>query len=77
MRRLRGRLGIGRRRTIALRRLSDLLRGYLALRTPGEDLRAYFARTSDETLREHLAGAVVKAVERDAAPVGGRHVADA
>ncbi len=54
--------------------IERLLRGYLALRTPGEDLRGYFARTSDETLREHLAGAVVAAVERDAAPVGaGRH----
>ncbi|MDP9039089.1 MAG: precorrin-3B synthase [Acidobacteriota bacterium] len=45
-----------------------LLRGYLALRTPGEDLRAYFARTPDATLREHLAGANVHPVERDAAP---------
>jgi sulfite reductase (ferredoxin) len=56
--------------------IERMLRGYLALRTPGEDLRAYFARTSDETLREHLAGAVVEAVERDAAPAGGRHVAE-
>ncbi len=30
--------------------------------TPREDLRAYFARTPDETLREHLAGAVVAPV---------------
>jgi sulfite reductase (ferredoxin) len=54
-----------------------LLRGYLALREPGEDLRAYFARTSDEDLRTHLAGAIVSPVERDAPPAGGRHVADA
>ena len=54
-----------------------LLRGYLALREPEEDLRAYFARTSDEELRNHLAGAVVAAVERDAPPAGGRHAADA
>jgi len=54
-----------------------LLRGYLAVREPGEDLRAYFARTTDETLREQLAGAVVEAVERDAPPVGGRHAVDA
>jgi sulfite reductase (ferredoxin) len=54
-----------------------LLRGYLALRTPEEDLRAYFARTSDEDLRTHLAGAVVAPVERDMPPAGGRHVADA
>ena len=57
--------------------IERLLRGYLALREPGEDLRAYFARTTDETLRAHLAGAVVEAVERDPAPVGGRHAADA
>jgi sulfite reductase (ferredoxin) len=54
-----------------------LLRGYLALRQPEEDLRAYFARTSDEDLRTHLAGAVVTPVERDVPPAGGRHVADA
>jgi sulfite reductase (ferredoxin) len=54
--------------------IERMLRGYLALREPGEDLRAYFARTSDETLREHLAGAVVAPVTRDPAPVGaGRH----
>ena len=52
-----------------------LLRGYLAARTPGENLRSYFARTSDEELRAQLAGAVVAAVERDPAPVGGRHIA--
>ncbi|GAC1423788.1 MAG: sulfite reductase SirA [Acidobacteriaceae bacterium] len=50
--------------------IERLLRGYLALRTPGEDLRAYFARTTDETLREHLAGAIVAPVDRDPAPVG-------
>jgi sulfite reductase (ferredoxin) len=55
--------------------IERMLRGYLALRNPGEDLRAYFARTSDDTLRAHLAGAVVEAVERDPAPAGGRHVA--
>ena len=54
--------------------IERLLRGYLALRSPGEDLRAYFARTSDETLREHLAGAIVAPVDRDPAPVGaGRY----
>jgi sulfite reductase (ferredoxin) len=54
--------------------IERMLRGYLALREPGEDLRAYFARTSDETLREHLAGAVVAPVDRDAPPVGAvRH----
>lgn len=48
--------------------IERMLRGYLALRLPGEDLRAYFARTPDETLREHLAGAIVSPVERDPSP---------
>jgi sulfite reductase (ferredoxin) len=50
--------------------IENLLRAYLATRETGEDLRAYFARTDDETLRAQLAGAVVAAVERDPAPVG-------
>jgi sulfite reductase (ferredoxin) len=45
-----------------------LLRGYLAVRQPGENLRAYFARTSDDDLRAQLAGAVVAPVERDLPP---------
>jgi sulfite reductase (ferredoxin) len=54
--------------------IERLLRAYLAARAPNEDLRAYFARTDDETLRAQLAGTVVAAVERDAPPVGaGRH----
>jgi len=54
--------------------IERLLRAYLATRTPGEDLRAYFARTDDETLRAQLAGTIVAPVERDAPPVGaGRH----
>jgi len=54
--------------------IERLLRAYLAARAPGEDLRAYFARTDDETLRAQLAGTIVAAVERDAPPVGaGRH----
>ena len=50
--------------------IENLLRAYLATREPGEDLRAYFARTDDETLRAQLNGAVVDPVERDPAPVG-------
>ena len=50
--------------------IERLLRAYLAERTEGEDLRSYFRRTSDETLRAHLNGETVEAVERDAAPVG-------
>ncbi len=48
--------------------IERLLRGYLATRTEGENLRAYFGRTTDEELRAQLAGAVVAAVERDPAP---------
>jgi sulfite reductase (ferredoxin) len=48
--------------------IERLLRGYLKGRGEGENLRAYFRRTSDEDLRTLLAGAVVEAVERDPAP---------
>jgi sulfite reductase (ferredoxin) len=54
--------------------LERLLGGYLEERYPGENLRAYFGRSSDEHLREQLAGAVLEPVTRDAAPVGGKHV---
>ncbi len=58
--------------------IERLLNGYLAARVPGEDLRAYFNRTDDETLRAQLNGTVVDPVERDAPPVAaGRHAADA
>ncbi len=53
--------------------LERLLGGYLQARKPGENLRAYFGRTSDEQLREQLAGEILEAVSRDPAPVGGRH----
>jgi sulfite reductase (ferredoxin) len=46
-------------------------------RDPGEDLRAYFARTSDDALRAQLNGAPLDPVERDMAPAGGRHAVDA
>jgi sulfite reductase (ferredoxin) len=58
--------------------IERLLRGYLAARHPGEDLRAYFARTDDESLRAQLAGTFLPAVDRDPPPVGaGRLAADA
>ena len=57
--------------------IERLLRGYLAVRDPGEDLRAYFARTSDDDLRAQLNGLPMPPVERDAPPAGGRHVVDA
>jgi sulfite reductase (ferredoxin) len=50
--------------------IERLLRGYLAVREPNEDLRSYFARIDDETLRAQLAGAAIDPVERDAPPVG-------
>ncbi|MBB5315425.1 nitrite/sulfite reductase [Tunturibacter empetritectus] len=54
--------------------IERLLRGYLEARQPEEDLRAYFARTDDDSLRAQLAGTVIDPVERDAPPVGaGRH----
>ena len=47
--------------------IERLLRGYLGARTEGENLRAYFGRTSDDDLRAHIAGAIVAPVDRDAA----------
>ncbi len=57
--------------------IERMLRGYLAQRTPDEDLRAYFARTDDATLRAQLAGEPIAPVERDLAPAGGHHAVDA
>lgn len=58
--------------------IERLLRAYLAAREPGEDLRAYFARSDDESLRAQLAGTFIPAVDRDPAPAGaGRFAADA
>ena len=50
--------------------IERLLIAYQANRIPEEDLRSYFARTSDETLRAQLNGATIDPVERDAPPVG-------
>jgi sulfite reductase (ferredoxin) len=57
--------------------IERLLRGYLEVRTPGEDLRSYFDRTDDATLRAQLAGEVLEPVERDAPPVGAGRFAPA
>ena len=57
--------------------IERMLRGYLAERQPGEDLRAYFGRKDDASLRLQLAGEPVAPVERDEAPAGGRHAVDA
>ncbi|HEX3985633.1 MAG TPA: nitrite/sulfite reductase [Acidobacteriaceae bacterium] len=45
--------------------IERLLRRYLAERASGENLRAYFARHSDESLRAALAGQDLAPVERD------------
>jgi sulfite reductase (ferredoxin) len=45
--------------------IERLLRAYLDDRKPGENLRAYFARNSDEDLRAQANGSVLAAVERD------------
>ncbi|MBS1822928.1 MAG: nitrite/sulfite reductase [Acidobacteria bacterium] len=55
--------------------IERLLNGYLGARTPGEDLRSYFDRTDDVTLRAQLAGEVIEAIERDAPPVGAGRLA--
>jgi sulfite reductase (ferredoxin) len=55
--------------------IERLLRGYLADRNPEEDLRAYFARTDDDSLRAQLAGEIIDPIERDAAPVGAGRLA--
>ena len=54
--------------------LERLLGSYLQSRHDGENLRAWFARSSDQQLREQLAGETFEAVLRDPAPVGGRHL---
>jgi len=48
--------------------IERLLRRYLNEKLPEENLRHYFARRSDEELRECLAGRFVAAIERDASP---------
>jgi len=48
--------------------LERLLRRYLEQRYWGENLRQFFARHSEEELREFLAGELVEAVARDASP---------
>jgi sulfite reductase (ferredoxin) len=57
--------------------IERLLNAYLEARTPGEDLRSYFDRTDDVTLRAQLAGQPLEPVERDAPPVGAGRLAPA
>ena len=48
--------------------IERLLRAYLQRRYPGENLRQFFARHSDEGLRTFVAGTEVMAVTRDPSP---------
>ncbi len=48
--------------------IERLLRHYLTGRGPGENLRSWFARHSNDELRAQLAGEVLAAVERDLSP---------
>jgi sulfite reductase (ferredoxin) len=48
--------------------IERLLRRYLDQRLPGENLRRFFVRHSNEELREYLAGELVAAVARDPSP---------
>jgi len=48
--------------------IERLLRIYVADRQPGENLRQFFARHTDEELRGFLAGQVIEAVARDVPP---------
>src|ERR1700722_4934 len=48
--------------------LERLLQAYLELRRRDENLRQFFARHTDETLRKYLAGQEVEAVGRDLSP---------
>ena len=45
--------------------IERLLRQYLISREPGENLRAWFLRHTNEELRSHLAGEILEPVERD------------
>lgn len=57
--------------------IERLLRAYLADRQPEEDLRAWFARNTDDELRTLLNGEVIDPVERDAPPVAAGSLAPA
>ncbi len=55
--------------------IERLLRAYLAERSPSENLREYFSRFSDDTLRAQLAGRSMEAVSRDPSPGPVPHMA--
>ena len=53
--------------------IERLLRHYLLVREPGENLRQFFARHSSEEIRSFLAGALVPAEARDLATLSTPH----
>ena len=55
--------------------IDRLLRQYLGARVDGENLRHFFARHTDNQLREFLAGAPIDAVARDLPPVNAGRLA--
>jgi len=57
--------------------IERILRTYLDLRDPGENLRQFFARHSDIELRAFLAGEVLAAVARDPSPGRPPHEVEA
>jgi sulfite reductase (ferredoxin) len=57
--------------------IERLLRAYLGDRQPVEDIRAWFARNTDDGLRALLNGEAIEPVERDAPPVGAGRFAPA
>ncbi len=57
--------------------IERILRTYLDLREPGENLRQFFARHSDIELRTFLAGEVLAAVARDPSPGRPPHEVEA
>ncbi len=56
--------------------IERLLRRYLDERLPGENLRRFFARYSNEELRECLAGELIAAVGRDPSPGQAPHAVE-
>jgi sulfite reductase (ferredoxin) len=53
--------------------IERLLRHYLLVREPGENVRQFFARHSSEEIRSFLAGALVPAEARDLATLSTPH----
>src|SRR5258708_25616286 len=57
--------------------IERILRSYLELRDPRENLRQFFARHSETDLRSLLAGEMLAAVDRDPSPGRPPHEVEA